>query len=94
LKAEFEERLKNFLGGYWHQDVASTESGLQEVFMEHSPEEIRELIEIIQGFLDEPGDLDYKRSFIDYWADGVVFEDPIEWLRDILKKMSEYINLE
>ncbi|SIT15006.1 contact-dependent growth inhibition system immunity protein [Alicyclobacillus vulcanalis] len=94
MKAEFEERLKNFLGGYWHQDVASTESGLQEVFMEHSTEQIRELIEIIKEFLGGPDDPSYKRSFIDYWADGVVFEDPIEWLRGILKKMSEYIHLE
>ncbi|MDI9258565.1 contact-dependent growth inhibition system immunity protein [Alicyclobacillus sendaiensis] len=91
MKPEFEERLKHFLGGYWHQDVPSTESGLQDVFVEQSPEDIRELTRIIRTFLEESADPDSKRAFIDHWADGVVTDDPIGWLQGIMRKMEEFV---
>jgi len=88
-----EEEMKNILGGYWHQDVESTEAGLHDVFQEHSLDEIRTLIQVIEQFLNDAKELDYKRRFIDYWADGVNFSncDPVEWLRDIQRKMVEYV---
>jgi hypothetical protein len=75
-----ESVLVDFLGGYWHQDVESTESGLQDVFREHTVEQVRMLAELVEQFLSGPEDLAYKRNFVQYHADGIGFlnEDPID----------------
>jgi hypothetical protein len=88
-----ERTLINFLGGYWHQDVESTESGLQDVFREHTVEQVRMLAELVEQFLSGPEDLDYKRNFVQCHADGIGFldEDPLDWVQSILKQMRSYV---
>ncbi|WP_229776797.1 contact-dependent growth inhibition system immunity protein [Alicyclobacillus cellulosilyticus] len=84
--------LKDFLVGYWHMDVESTESGLKDVFKEMDKDAIQKMVLLIDRFLGSTDIDEDKIKFIEYCTD-VYYPDmePIQWLKHIREKLYDYV---
>lgn len=85
------QSVSNFFGAYFHQDIDSTESALEEFFQETDKNFRLKLITDHNAFLDSDLNEQIKAEYIAQHTDlyfPVNGLKPIEWLRNVVT----YIN--
>ncbi|KGA81072.1 hypothetical protein KQ41_19860 [Lysinibacillus fusiformis] len=86
-----------FLAGTFHQDIESPEDALQELILDESKEYLEYIVVILTDFIkNEYSDIE-KNEYIQSCTDGIYFPilnvKPVEWLNDIIKKITKAINI-
>ncbi|BDG79488.1 hypothetical protein BSF_12170 [Bacillus subtilis] len=83
------------LGGYFHQDIETPESALDE-YLEEIPKEEQETdIVALKDFINSDYSEEEKNDFIDEAADGVDIlsyrVSPLVWLEQVIQKIEKNI---
>ncbi|WP_163138321.1 contact-dependent growth inhibition system immunity protein [Bacillus subtilis] len=95
IEIEVSDSVFGFLGGYFHQDIDSPESALDE-YLEEIPKEEQETdIAALKDFFNSDYSDEEKNDFIDEAADGVDVlsygVSPIIWLEQVIQKIEKNI---
>ncbi|MDI6565603.1 MULTISPECIES: contact-dependent growth inhibition system immunity protein [Bacillus] len=95
IEIEVSDSVFGFLGGYFHQDIDSPESALDE-YLEEIPKEEQETdIAALKDFINSDYSDEEKNDFIDEAADGVDVlsygVSPIIWLEQVIQKIEKNI---
>ncbi|MEC1547473.1 contact-dependent growth inhibition system immunity protein [Bacillus rugosus] len=95
IEIEVSDPVFRFLGGYFHQDIDSPESALDE-YLEEIPKEEQETdIVALKDFINSDYTDEEKNDFIDEAADGVDIlsygVSPIIWLEQVIQKIEKNI---
>ncbi|AXF32532.1 MULTISPECIES: contact-dependent growth inhibition system immunity protein [Bacillus] len=95
IEIEVSDSVFGFLGGYFHQDIDSPESALDE-YLEEIPKEEQETdIAALKDFINSDYSDEEKNDFIDEAADGVDIRSygvsPLVWLEQVIQKIEKNI---
>ncbi|MCM3156103.1 contact-dependent growth inhibition system immunity protein [Bacillus subtilis] len=95
IEIEVSDSVFGFLGGYFHQDIDSPESALDE-YLEEIPKEEQETdIAALKDFINSDYSDEEKNDFIDEAADGVDVRSygvsPLVWLEQVIQKIEKNI---
>lgn len=95
IEIEVSDSVFWFLGGYFHQDIDSPESALDE-YLEEIPKEEQETdIVALKDFINSDYTDEEKNDFIDEAADGVDIRSygvsPLVWLERVIQKIEKNI---
>ncbi|WP_367387321.1 contact-dependent growth inhibition system immunity protein [Bacillus vallismortis] len=95
IEIEVSDPVFRFLGGYFHQDIDSPESALDE-YLEEIPKEERENdVAALKEFINSDYSDEEKNDFIDEAADGVDIlsygASPLVWLEQVIQKIEKNI---
>ncbi|MEK3804277.1 contact-dependent growth inhibition system immunity protein [Bacillus sp. FSL K6-1234] len=95
IEIEVSDSVFGFLGGYFHQDIDSPESALDEYLKEIPKEEQETDIAALKDFINSDYSDEEKNDFIDEAADGVDVlsygVSPIIWLEQVIQKIEKNI---
>ncbi|WP_338733275.1 contact-dependent growth inhibition system immunity protein [Bacillus sp. SG20033] len=95
IEIKVSDSVFGFLGGYFHQDIDSPESALDE-YLEEIPREEQETdIAALKDFINSDYSDEEKNDFIDEAADGVDIRSygvsPLVWLEQVIRKIEKNI---
>ncbi|MCM3187504.1 contact-dependent growth inhibition system immunity protein [Bacillus subtilis] len=95
IEIKVSDSVFGFLGGYFHQDIDSPESALDE-YLEEIPREEQETdIAALKDFINSNYSDEEKNDFIDEAADGVDIRSygvsPLVWLEQVIRKIEKNI---
>ncbi|ARV44661.1 contact-dependent growth inhibition system immunity protein [Bacillus inaquosorum] len=95
IKIEVSDPVFRFLGGYFHQDIDSPESSLDEYLKEIPKEEQENDVVALKEFIKSDYSDEEKNDFIDEAADGLDIlsygVSPIIWLEQVIQKIEKNI---
>ncbi|QPZ42221.1 hypothetical protein I7X10_20560 [Bacillus halotolerans] len=95
IEIEVSDPVFRFLGGYFHQDIDSPESSLDEYLKEIPKEEQGNDVVALKEFIKSDYSNEEKNDFIDEAADGVDIlsygVSPIIWLEQVIQKIKKNI---
>ncbi|KUP36939.1 contact-dependent growth inhibition system immunity protein [Bacillus halotolerans] len=95
IEIEVSDPVFRFLGGYFHQDIDSPESSLDEYLKEIPKEEQGNDVAALKEFIKSDYSNEEKNDFIDEAADGVDIlsygVSPIIWLEQVIQKIEKNI---
>ncbi|UTL73924.1 contact-dependent growth inhibition system immunity protein [Bacillus halotolerans] len=95
IEIEVSDPVFRFLGGYFHQDIDSPESSLDEYLKEIPKEEQGNDVVALKEFIKSDYSNEEKNDFIDEAADGVDIlsydVSPIIWLEQVIQKIEKNI---
>ncbi|UQZ45612.1 contact-dependent growth inhibition system immunity protein [Bacillus sp. PK3-037] len=95
IEIEVSDPVFRFLGGYFHQDIETPESALDEYLGEIPKEEQETDIVALKDFINSDYSEEEKNDFIDEAADGVDIlsygVSPIIWLEQVIHKIEKKI---
>ncbi|MEC1527986.1 contact-dependent growth inhibition system immunity protein [Bacillus spizizenii] len=95
IEIEVSDPVFRFLGGYFHQDIDSPESALDEYLEEIPKEEQENDVATLKKFINSDYSDEEKNDFIDEAADGVDIlsygVSPIIWLEQVIQKIEKNI---
>ncbi|PJZ00513.1 hypothetical protein CPT06_11890 [Bacillus vallismortis] len=95
IEIEVSDSVFGFLGGYFHQDIDSPDTALDE-YLEEIPKEEQETdIAALKDFINSDYSDEEKNDFIDEAADGVDIRSygvsPLVWLEQVIQKIEKNI---
>ncbi|MBL3648858.1 contact-dependent growth inhibition system immunity protein [Bacillus sp. RHFS10] len=95
IEIKVSDPVFRFLGGYFHQDIDSPESALDEYLEEIPKEEQETNIVALKDFINSDYTDEEKNDFIDEAADGVDIlsygASPLVWLEQVIQKIEKNI---
>ncbi|WIW27585.1 contact-dependent growth inhibition system immunity protein [Bacillus inaquosorum] len=95
IEIEVSDPVFRFLGGYFHQDIDSPESALDEYLEEIPKEEQENDVVALKEFINSDYSDEEKNDFIDEAADGVdilgYWVSPLNWLEQVIQKIEKNI---
>ncbi|MEG7354754.1 contact-dependent growth inhibition system immunity protein [Bacillus inaquosorum] len=95
IEIKVSDPVFRFLGGYFHQDIDSPESALDEYLEEIPKEEQETNIVALKDFINSDYTDEEKNDFIDEAADGVDIRSyrvsPLVWLEQVIQKIEKNI---
>ncbi|MDM5301290.1 contact-dependent growth inhibition system immunity protein [Bacillus vallismortis] len=95
IEIEVSDPVFRFLGGYFHQDIDSPESALDEYLEEIPKEEQENDVAALKEFINSDYSDEEKNDFIDEAADGVDIlsygASPLVWLEQVIQKIEKNI---
>jgi len=90
------KKLKDFLGGSFHQDIVSPEEALDEFIHEASKECLLSTIKDCQDFSNSPLTIQEKESFIENNAEiyfPAISLNPLQWFDKVIEEMKEAVKM-
>nr|WP_087993920.1 contact-dependent growth inhibition system immunity protein [Bacillus subtilis] len=95
IEIKVSDPVFRFLGGYFHQDIDSPESALDEYLEEIPKEEQENDVAALKEFINSDYSDEEKNDFIDEAADGVDIlsygASPLVWLEQVIQKIEKNI---
>ncbi|MGG2186103.1 contact-dependent growth inhibition system immunity protein [Bacillus altitudinis] len=90
------DKLEDFLGGSFHQDIVSPEEALDEFIHGASKECLLSTIKDCQDFSNSPLTIQEKESFIENNAEiyfPAITLNPLQWFDKVIEEMKEAVKM-